>query len=129
MPSAPLLDRAGRRRSPATTASFDEGRAPSNKGLRYPPDPPSVEEIVAVGDPDGGTKPRTARKVRAGSRVSPALTDLAARLSDRLETRVRVDLGKERGKIVIEFANMKDLQRIVAALMPGDGDGDLDDAA
>ncbi len=88
-----------------------------------------VEEIVAVGDPDGGTKPRTARKVRAGSRVSPALTDLAARLSDRLETRVRVDLGKERGKIVIEFANMKDLQRIVAALMPGDGDGDLDDAA
>ena len=88
-----------------------------------------VEEIVAVGDPDSGTKPRNTRKVRAGSRVSPTLTDLAARLSDRLETRVRVDLGKERGKIVIEFANMKDLQRIVATLMPSGGDGDLDDAA
>jgi ParB family chromosome partitioning protein len=82
-----------------------------------------VEEIVAVGDPAGG-KPRAPRKVRAGSRVSPTLTDLAARLSDRLETRVRVDLGKERGKIVIEFANMKDLHRIVATLMPGDGDLD-----
>ncbi len=44
MKSAPVLDSAGRRRSPATT----EGRAPRNKGLRYPPDPPAVEEIVAV---------------------------------------------------------------------------------
>lgn len=90
----------------------------------------AVEEIVAVGDPDGHAA-RTPRKVRAGSRVSPALTDLAARLSDRLETRVRVDLGKERGKIVIEFANMKDLNRIVETLLPGEGTGGggLGDAA
>jgi len=90
----------------------------------------AVEEIVAVGDPDGSAV-RTPRKVRAGKRISPTLTDLAARLSDRLETRVRVDLGKERGKIVIEFANMRDLNRIVEALLPGGsaGDGDLGDAA
>jgi integrase len=43
-----LLDRAGRRRSPATLPGFHAGRAPGNKGLRYPADPPKVEEIVAV---------------------------------------------------------------------------------
>ena len=48
MQSTPLLDSAGRRRSPATTSSFHEGRAPRNKGLSYPPDPPTVEEIIAV---------------------------------------------------------------------------------
>ena len=48
MPSVGLLDRAGRRRSPATLSGFHEGRVPRNKGLRYPPDPPTVEEIIAV---------------------------------------------------------------------------------
>lgn len=48
MESIPLPDRAGRRRSPATTSSFRQGVAPSNKGVRYPPDPPTVEEIIAV---------------------------------------------------------------------------------
>jgi integrase len=43
-----LLDRAGRRRSPATVPGFHGGRAPGNKGLRYPADPPNVEEIIAV---------------------------------------------------------------------------------
>jgi hypothetical protein len=48
MESVPLLDCAGRRRSPATLSSFHQGRTPHNKGLHYPPDPPSVEEIIAV---------------------------------------------------------------------------------
>ena len=43
-----LLDRAGRRRSPATMPGLRAGRAPGNKGLRYPADPPRVEAIVAV---------------------------------------------------------------------------------
>ena len=43
-----LLDRAGRRRSPATMPGFPAGRPPHNQGLRYPADPPNVEEIVAV---------------------------------------------------------------------------------
>src|SRR5215216_1753295 len=43
-----LLDRAGRRRSPATLPGFHAGHTPGNKGLRYPADPPKVEEIVAV---------------------------------------------------------------------------------
>jgi hypothetical protein len=48
MASVGLLDRAGRRRSPATLSGFHQRRIPPNKGLRYPPDPPTVEEIIAV---------------------------------------------------------------------------------
>lgn len=43
-----LLDAAGRPRSPATLPGYHSGRPPRNKGLRYPADPPRVEEIVAV---------------------------------------------------------------------------------
>jgi integrase len=43
-----LLDAAGRRRSPATMPGFHAGRPPRNKGLHYPADPPTVEEIIAV---------------------------------------------------------------------------------
>ena len=43
-----LLDAAGRRRSPATLPEFHAGRPPRNKGIRYPADPPTVEEIVTV---------------------------------------------------------------------------------
>ena len=43
-----LLDAAGRRRSPATLPGFLAGRAPHNKGMKYPPDPPRPEEIVRV---------------------------------------------------------------------------------
>lgn len=43
-----LLDAAGRPRSPATMPGFHAGRPPRNKGVRYPADPPTVEEIVAV---------------------------------------------------------------------------------
>ena len=43
-----MLDAAGRRRSPATLPGYLAGRSPRNKGLRYPADPPRVEEIVAV---------------------------------------------------------------------------------
>src|SRR5829696_5853904 len=43
-----LLDAAGRRRSPATLPSYHADRPPRNKGVRYPADPPTVDEIVAV---------------------------------------------------------------------------------
>lgn len=48
MPSTLQLDACGRRRSPATLSSFHQGRPPRNKGQRYPADPPTVEEIIAV---------------------------------------------------------------------------------
>ena len=43
-----VLDAAGRRRSPATLPGYHAGRPPRNKGMRYPADPPTVDEIVAV---------------------------------------------------------------------------------
>jgi integrase len=58
-----LLDAAGRRRSPATMPGFHAGRPPRNKGHRYPADPPTVEEIVAVMRAAGNG--RHARRLRA----------------------------------------------------------------
>jgi hypothetical protein len=48
MPSTTSLDICGRRRSPATLSSFNQGRPPRNRGQQYPADPPTVEEIMAV---------------------------------------------------------------------------------
>jgi len=74
----------------------------------------ALEEIVTIG-PDG--EPRTPR--RQGPRASaPRLIDLAARLSDRYDTRVKVDLGRTKGKITVEFATLDDLERIVRLMDP-----------
>ncbi len=78
----------------------------------------NLEEIVAVGDLAPGRRNRSTRK----RPTAPGLADLAARLSDRLETRVKVDLGKTKGKITVEFASIPDLERIVALLDPRGGD-------
>jgi hypothetical protein len=48
MSTTSVLDAAGRRRSPATMPGYHTGRPPRNKGIRYPADPPTVDEIVAV---------------------------------------------------------------------------------
>ena len=48
MESIPLLCRSGRHRSPGTTSTSHQGVSGGNKGLRYPPDPPTVEEIIPV---------------------------------------------------------------------------------
>jgi ParB family chromosome partitioning protein len=80
----------------------------------------AVEEIVTL----MGSRPQTTARSkgpRAGTRLSPALSDLATRLSDRFETRVKVDLGQKKGKITVEFASMDDLERILSSLAPGEG--------
>ncbi|HEX7105626.1 MAG TPA: ParB/RepB/Spo0J family partition protein [Acidothermaceae bacterium] len=74
----------------------------------------AVEELVAVGE-EGAPRKRTARPAR---RRAPALDDLAAGLSDQFETRVKVELGRSKGKITIEFASIDDLERIVATMAP-----------
>jgi len=76
----------------------------------------AVEEAVALG---GDDEPVRRRKPRAGAR-HPQLDDLAARLSDRFDTRVKIALGQRRGKLTVEFASVEDLNRIVALLAPGD---------
>lgn len=71
----------------------------------------AVEEIVAMGN---NSKRET--KVRAPATVSPRLREISSRLGDKLDTSVNVELGKSKGKITIEFANLEDLERITALL-------------
>ncbi len=90
-----VLDAAGRRRSPATMPGFHAGHPPRNKGLRYPADPPTVEEIVAVmriaGDSLHGRRLRGLIVVlwRAGLRIDEALALREA------------DLDRRRGSILV----------------------------
>jgi ParB family chromosome partitioning protein len=49
----------------------------------------------------------------------PGLQDVAERLSESFDTRVTVSLGKRKGKIVVEFGSVDDLERIVE-LMSGE---------
>ena len=67
----------------------------------------AVEEIVA----SGGAKVKGG-SVRSGKMIAPKLKEIADDLSDHLDTRVNVELGKQKGKIVIEFATIEDLERI-----------------
>lgn len=77
----------------------------------------ATEEIVAMGGLDGERRPP--RTPRAGQR-SAAIDELAHRLSDRFETRVKVDLGKNKGRLTVEFASVEDLNRILDVMAPDD---------
>ncbi|SEK72093.1 ParB/RepB/Spo0J family partition protein [Streptacidiphilus jiangxiensis] len=81
----------------------------------------NLEEIATLLAKENG-KPRKAPAPRAGRRVSPAFASLANRLSDRFDTRVKVEMGKDRGKIVVEFASVDDLDRILGSFAPGEGE-------
>ena len=74
-----------------------------------------LEEIVAVGleaEPES-------RRVPRARPSAPGLAELADRLSDRFETRVKVDLGRSKGRITVEFASLDDLRRIVDIMEGG----------
>ena len=96
-----LLDAAGRRRSPATLPEFHAGRPPRNKGMRYPADPPPIEEIVTVmrsaGDGVHGRRLRGLIVVlwRAGLRICEALALALA----------EADLDARRGSLLMRHGN------------------------
>jgi integrase len=101
-----LLDAAGRRRSPATLPEFHAGRAPQNKGMRYPGDRPTIEEIVIVmrraGDGVHGLRLRGLIVVlwRAGLRIHEALALAQAGLDRRRGSLVvRPGKGGRRGEV------------------------------
>ncbi len=62
----------------------------------------------------------TARRRRAAPtrRAIPGLENLAGALSDAFDTRVRLELGRTKGRIVVEFATQEDLRRLVAVMAP-----------
>jgi ParB family chromosome partitioning protein len=75
----------------------------------------ATEELVTLAISDGA-KAKPAAPSRRAKPHAPALADLAERLSDRFDTRVKVDIGRSKGKITIEFATVDDLERIVGII-------------
>jgi site-specific recombinase XerD len=107
MSGSVLLDAAGRRRSPAATPGYLCGRAPRNKGISYPADPPRPEEIILVMRQAGGSRhglrvrALTAVLWRAGLRISEALaltaTDVDAKRGSLLIRHGKGDKRREAG--------------------------------
>ena len=124
-----LLDAAGRRRSPATMPGYHAGRPPGNKGMRYPADPPTVDEIVAVmrhttDDRHGfGLRAIIVVLWRAGVRLQEALA-LAGHDLDQRRGSVLVRSGKggRRREVGMDEWGWEQLRPWLAAraeLLPG----------
>lgn len=76
----------------------------------------ATEEAVTLANRGGGGRPSA--PPRRKPIQMPGLQDVAERLSGTYDTRVRVSLGKRKGKIVVEFGSVEDLQRIVSLMDP-----------
>jgi len=119
--SSQTLDAAGRRRSPAAMPGYLAGRVPRNKGLRYPADPPRVEEIIAVmrqaGDGVHGDRVRGVIVVlwRAGLRIQEALALAESDLDERRGALlVRHGKGDKRREVGMDEWGWEHLRRWVA---------------
>jgi ParB family transcriptional regulator, chromosome partitioning protein len=77
----------------------------------------ATEELVALTQRGGG-QAKSRRAAPAKRITAPAVTELATKLSDAFDTRVRVEIGRRKGKITVEFASIDDLERIVALMAP-----------
>jgi ParB family chromosome partitioning protein len=71
----------------------------------------ATEEAVTLAKNEPDAKPKAASPRKPMH--APGLQDLAERLSDRFDTRVKVELGQRKGRIVVEFGSVDDLERIV----------------
>ena len=122
-----LLDAAGRRRSPATMPGYHAGRPPRNKGLQYPADPPTIDEIVAVmrhtADDRHGRRLRAMIVVlwRAGLRIHEALAlaehDLDVRRGSLL---VRHGKGRRRREVGMDEWGWEQLRPWSGAAVRGE---------
>ncbi|GAA3804842.1 ParB/RepB/Spo0J family partition protein [Amycolatopsis tucumanensis] len=75
----------------------------------------ATEEAVTLKKSEAPAKPKAAPRK---AMQAPGLQDLANRLSDTFDTRVKVDLGRRKGRIVVEFGSIDDLERIVSIMDP-----------
>jgi ParB family transcriptional regulator, chromosome partitioning protein len=73
----------------------------------------ATEEAVALAAAERPTAKRRVRKISA-----PGVEDLGQRLSDVFETKVKVQIGRAKGRIVVEFGSVDDLQRIIGLMAP-----------
>jgi integrase len=124
-----LLDAAGRRRSPATRPGYLVGRAPHNKGMQYPPDPPRPEEIILVmrqaGQDRHGLRIRALIAVlwRGGLRISEALalneTDVDPRRGSLMIRQGKGDKRREAGMDAFGFEQLAAWLAHRVSLPPG----------
>ncbi|MDT0274406.1 ParB/RepB/Spo0J family partition protein [Blastococcus goldschmidtiae] len=73
----------------------------------------ATEEAVAMAAAERPTAKRRTRNISA-----PGVEELGSRLSDRFETKVKIQIGRSKGKIVVEFGSVDDLQRIIGVMAP-----------
>ncbi|TFV88020.1 ParB/RepB/Spo0J family partition protein [Blastococcus sp. CT_GayMR16] len=73
----------------------------------------ATEEAVAMAATERPTAKRRARNISA-----PGVEELGSRLSDRFETKVKIQIGRAKGRIVVEFGSVDDLQRIIGVMAP-----------
>ena len=78
----------------------------------------ATEELVALGGRGEVDSPPTRSAAKRPRLHAPGLSALGEHLSDRFDTRVKVQLGRRKGRIVVEFASIEDLERIVGILAP-----------
>lgn len=124
-----LVDAAGRRRSPAAMPGYLAGRAPHNKGMQYPPDPPRAEEIILVmrqaGRDRHGLRIRALIAVlwRGGLRISEALalneTDVDEARGSLLVRHGKGDKRREAGMDAFGFEQVQAWMVQRALLPPG----------
>jgi ParB family chromosome partitioning protein len=83
----------------------------------------AVAEGLSVRAVESSVKARNegeerATRARVASHLRPpGLLELEELLSGYLDTRVKVDMGPKRGKVIVEFADLEDLERISTAMM------------
>jgi ParB family chromosome partitioning protein len=73
----------------------------------------ATEEAVAMAAAEQPVARRRARKISA-----PGVEELGTRLSDMFETKVKIQIGRAKGRIVVEFGSVDDLQRIIGVMAP-----------
>ncbi|MCW2701692.1 MAG: parB [Blastococcus sp.] len=73
----------------------------------------ATEEAVAIAAAEQPTAKRRTRNITA-----PGVEELGSRLSDMFETKVKIQIGRSKGKIVVEFGSVDDLQRIIGVMAP-----------
>ena len=73
----------------------------------------ATEEAVAMAAAEEPTARRRTRRISA-----PGVEELGSRLSDMFETKVKIQIGRAKGRIVVEFGSVDDLQRIIGVMAP-----------
>jgi ParB family transcriptional regulator, chromosome partitioning protein len=72
-----------------------------------------TEEAVRQRNGLAGTPSSSTGSSRGGSKLRPpGLLELEELLAEQLDTRVKINVGPKRGRVVIEFADLEDLERI-----------------